>query len=89
MSSDTSGQSKRKCGVCNLQFEEDEMTSVYMGMGSTQYVCEGCDNESFFHVWKQLNTEESQVYVGNIPFEDLYNSSSTTIINLIKEETDE
>ncbi len=62
---------KKKCGVCNLEFEEDDMTDVYMGMGSTQYVCEECDNESFFHVWKALNSEKSQVYIGNIPAEDI------------------
>ena len=70
---------KFKCGVCKIDTSEDTTIEIYMGMGVTQYVCVGCQKDSFKTVMKSLDVYESPAYVGNMPLEDIHSSNRSRI----------
>ncbi len=56
---------KFKCACCRSETNDDEAEYIYLGMGSSQYICPKCQKLPFEVVMARANEDDSPRYIGD------------------------
>lgn len=56
---------KVNCCCCRIETNDDEAEYIYLGMGSSQYVCPKCKKLPFEVVMGRAEEDDSPVYIGD------------------------